>query len=52
MVQTERDGSLSSFELRGDLSVQTSDSKHIHFKAHIDAPIVDGVQFMVIFRFN
>lgn len=47
MVQTERDGSLSNFELRGDLSVQASDSQHLHFQARIDTPVLDGVQFMV-----
>lgn len=46
MVQTERDGSLSSFELRGDLSVQVSDSEFLHFQAQIEPPVIEGVQFM------
>lgn len=45
-IRAERDGSLSNYELRGDLLVLVSDSQQLHFKTQIGAPVIDGIQFM------
>jgi len=45
-VQATRDGGLSGFDLRGELSLRVGDESFTHIKSHITVPNIEGLQFM------